>query len=208
MKAFTDSWVDRFSTVYADAPLAELSWFTGAPGIELIKLVIDGVIPRGARVIDLGSGPGVDAVFLAAQGMRVTGVDLSPEAVARARSWAELAGVGAEFVQGDVLDVPLPDHRADLVTDSFVFHNMRDEARDRYAAQVHRLLRPGGLFVLNSFSDHMVAGTGPRRVTSAEILDTFDSDRFECEELRLYRNLPTEKKPEQIHWIGRFRTRG
>ncbi|GGP76074.1 class I SAM-dependent methyltransferase [Saccharothrix coeruleofusca] len=207
MKAFTDSWVDKFATVYADSPLAELSWFTASPGIELIKLVIDGVIRRGDRVVDLGSGPGVDAVFLAAQGMDVTGVDLSEQAVERARAWADLAGVSARFIQGDALDVPLPSHQADVVTDSFVFHNMRDEARPVYAAEVHRLLRPGGLFVLNSFSDHMVEGTGPRRVTSAEILATFDSNRFECVELRLYRNLPTATKPNQVHWIGQFRAR-
>ncbi|MGI5506241.1 class I SAM-dependent methyltransferase [Lentzea sp. CA-135723] len=205
MKAFTETWVDKFSTVYADSPLVELSWFTASPGIELIKLVIDGTIRRGDRVIDLGSGPGVDAVFLAAQGMNVTGVDLSESAVENARTWAKLAGVSAEFVQGDVLDVPLPAHEADVVTDSFVFHNMRDEARPVYAEQVHRLLKPGGLFVLNSFSNHMVEGTGPRRVTSAEILSTFDSSRFECVDLRLYRNLPTAAKPDQIHWIGQFR---
>ncbi|MBB5938991.1 class I SAM-dependent methyltransferase [Streptomyces zagrosensis] len=207
MKAFTDSWVDRFSTIYAEAPLAELSWFTAAPGPELVKLVIDGVIRRGDCVVDLGSGPGVDAVFLAAQGMKVTGVDLSAAALERARAWAALAGVEVDFVHGDVLDVPLLDGLADVVTDSFVFHNMRDEARAAYAGQVHRLLRPGGLFVLNSFSDHMVAGTGPRRVTSAEILATFDSGRFDCVDLRLYRNLPTADKPDQIHWIGQFRAR-
>ncbi|AGL14992.1 class I SAM-dependent methyltransferase [Actinoplanes sp. N902-109] len=208
MKAFIDTWVDKFATVYADSPLEKLSWFTASPGVELIKLVIDGVIKRGDRAVDLGSGPGVDAVFLAAQGLRVTGVDLSPDAVARAGAWARLAGVECEFIQGDVLDVPLPAHEADVVTDSFVFHNMRDEAREGYAREVHRLLKPGGLFVLNSFSSHMVPGTGPRRITSAEILSTFDAGRFELVELRTYRNLPTADKPGQVHWIGQFRALG
>ncbi|WP_020123046.1 class I SAM-dependent methyltransferase [Streptomyces canus] len=208
MKAFTDSWVDTFSTVYSDEPLARLAWFTASPGIELIKLVADGVIKRGDRVVDLGCGPGVDSVFLAAQGMHVTGIDLSDAALEKARAWARLSGVSPEFVQGDVLDPPLSDGVADVVTDSFVFHNMRDDARSIYADQVHRLLRPDGLFVLNSFSDRMVPGTGPRRITSSDILSTFDSTRFDCEELRTYRNLPTATKPDQIHWIGRFRKVG
>lgn len=207
MKAFTESWLDKFTGVYEETPMVQLSWFTACPGVELVNMVIQGVIKRGDRVIDLGSGPGVDAVFLAAQGMSVTAVDLSPDAVRRAEAWARLAGVSVDFLVADVLNVPRPAGGFDVATDSFVFHNMRDDARRAYADEVHRLLVPGGLFVLNSFSDHMVSGTGPRRISSGEILQTFDGDRFACEELRLYRNLPTEAKPDQIHWIGRFRTR-
>ncbi|MFF4102740.1 class I SAM-dependent methyltransferase [Streptomyces sp. NPDC001903] len=207
MTAFTQTWTDTFSSVYAQEPLAKLSWFNASPGLELIKRVIDGTLKPGQRLVDLGSGPGVDAVFLSVQGLDVTGVDLSPDAVARARRWAELAGAPAEFIQGDVLDVPLPDHSADVVTDSFVFHNMRDDARERYADEVHRLLKPGGLFLLNSFSDHMVEGTGPRRITSEEILATFRPDRFTCVGLYVYRNVPTQAKPDQLHWFGEFRAR-
>lgn len=207
MTAFTQSWTDTFSSVYANESLAKLSWFNASPGLELIKRVIDGTLKPGQRLIDLGSGPGVDAVFLSVQGLDVTGVDLSPDAVAQATRWAELAGADAEFIQGDVLDVPLPDSSADVVTDSFVFHNMRDDARSRYADEVHRLLKPGGLFLLNSFSDKMVAGTGPRRITSEEILTTFTADRFEYVALYVYRNVPTRSKPDQLHWFGEFRAR-
>ncbi|MBA6434397.1 class I SAM-dependent methyltransferase [Streptomyces sp. GMR22] len=207
MTAFTQSWTDTFSSVYANQPLAKLSWFNASPGLELVKRVIDGTLKPGQRLIDLGSGPGVDAVFLSVQGLVVTGVDLSPDAVARATRWAELAGADAEFIQGDVLDVPLPDSSADVVTDSFVFHNMRDDARPRYADEVHRLLKPGGLFLLNSFSDKMVAGTGPRRITSEDILTTFTAERFECVALYVYRNVPTRTKPDQLHWFGEFRAR-
>ncbi|USX53391.1 class I SAM-dependent methyltransferase [Lentzea sp. HUAS12] len=205
MTAFRQSWTDTFSTVYGEEPLAKLSWFNASPGLELIKRVIDGTLKPGQRLIDLGSGPGVDAVFLSVQGLDVTGVDLSPDAVARASRWAALAGAGAEFIQGDVLDVPLPDSSADVVTDSFVFHNMRDDVRSRYADEVHRLLKPGGLFLLNSFSDKMVPGTGPRRITSEDILSTFTADRFECVGLYIYRNVPTQAKPDQLHWFGEFR---
>lgn len=207
-QAFTDRWVDRFHDVYDVTPLAEVPWFTASPGIELMKLVIDGVVKRGDEVVDLGCGPGSDAVFLAVNGMRVTGVDLSETALDRARRLAELAAVEPTFVQGSVLDVPLPDECADVVNDSFVFHNMRDEARTLYVRQVHRLLRPGGLFILNSFSDRMVPGTGPLRITSTDIFESFTPELFECERLDLYRNLPTEARPDQRHWIGLFRKRG
>lgn len=54
MRAFTDRWADKLSTTYSDEPLAQLSWFTASPGIESIKLVADGVIKRGDRVVDFG----------------------------------------------------------------------------------------------------------------------------------------------------------
>lgn len=207
MRAFTDDWVDRFGDVYTRLPVSEISWYTGTPGPELVKLVTDGVVSRGDQVVDLGCGVGTDAVFLAVNGMSVCGIDMSAMALAKASAIARIVGARVRFVRADVLRVPLRDGVADAVNDSFVFHNMRDGAREPYAAQVHRLLRPGGLFVLSSFSDRMEPGTGPRRIGSEEILSTFAPPRFTCERLTIYRNLPGLTHRDQWHWFGLFRRR-
>jgi SAM-dependent methyltransferase len=204
MDAFTSRWVTRFGTVYEDKPLREISWFTGTAGPELAKLIIDGTIPRGSRIIDLGCGAGIDAIFLAQQGMIVTGVDISPVALQIGEQLASIYGVKLNFIHADILDVPLPDGEADLVNDSYVFHNVRPESRARYASQVYRLLRPGGLFVVRGFSDWMTPGTGPIRLRARDILDTFLAD-FDCEHLSRFRGLPTEKRPDQWHWMAIWR---
>jgi len=204
MDAFIDRTLTLVKRVYDELPPAELSWCFGTAGVELAKLVIDGTIQRGSVVVDLGCGNGVEASFLAVQGMRVIGLDLVPGALRAARALARHYGVKPSLVRGDILSVPLRTGFADVVNDSFIFHNLRDEARPIYAREVFRLLRPGKLFILRSFSDRMEPGNGPRRIASEEILSTF-MPYFQCEHLSLFRNFPTEKKPDQLHWFSLWR---
>jgi ubiquinone/menaquinone biosynthesis C-methylase UbiE len=206
--AFTNSWLDRFGSAYDSTPLAAVPWFTAAPGLKVMHAVIDGLIPRGCDVVDLGCGPGIDAVFLAVAGARVTGIDAAPSALAKARALAEWAGVDIAFHQASIVETGLSDACADVVNDSFVFHNIADESRSAYAAEVHRILRPGGVFLLNAFSDRMVAGTGPRRISASEIFTSFLPNRFDCTHLEIYRDLPTAARSDQHHWFGVFRRVG
>ncbi|MEZ0066890.1 ubiquinone/menaquinone biosynthesis C-methylase UbiE [Streptacidiphilus sp. MAP12-20] len=206
MQAFTDRWEQGFAPLYDSNELSDISWVTTSVSPALQQLVIDGVLPRGAEVVDLACGPGVHATFLARHGLRVTGVDRSATALAKARELARLYHCEVEFVEGDILDVPLPDASRDVVHDSFVYHNVRDEARDAYAREAARLLRPGGLFVLVGFSDRMSPGSGPIRLTSDEIVKPM-LPYFEVEELRRFRNLPTEKRPDQWHWFALLKRR-
>lgn len=204
-QAFIEPWVEKFSSVYADSKLADIAWFTCAPGIKVMQAVIDGIIKAGDDVVDMGCGPGSNAVFLATAGANVTGVDLSPDALGRARMLAQWAGVEVNFVNASILETGLPTASADVVNDSFTFHNVADETREQYAAEVHRVLRPGGVFLVSSFSDRMTPGSGPRRITARELLESFGGDRFECRHLEIYRNLPTEARPDQNHWFAIFR---
>jgi ubiquinone/menaquinone biosynthesis C-methylase UbiE len=206
MEAFTDRWVQGFAPLYETEQLGEISWVTTSVSPVLQQLVIDGTLARGSRVLDVGCGPGVQAVFLARHGMRVTGVDRSRTALARARTLAEFYSASVDFVEGDVLEVPLPAAVADVVHDSFVYHNVRPEARPRYAAEVARLLAAGGLFMVVGFSDRMSPGSGPIRLTSDDLIEPL-LPFFAVEELRRFRNLPTEKRPDQWHWLGLFRRR-
>lgn len=206
MEAFTERWRTTFSKLYTERPLAEISWFTGAVSPVLAQLVIDATIQPGQKVVDLGCGAGVQAAFLAKHGMDVTGIDSSPKALEAARGLIELYGADVEFVEADILATTLPDGLADVVNDSFIYHNVQPEARDAYAAEVARILKPGGLFVMVGFSDRMTPGSGPIRLTSDDVLPTF-LPHFEVEEFRRFRNLPTLQRPDQWHWFGLFRRR-
>jgi SAM-dependent methyltransferase len=206
MEAFADHWAKRFAPLYDSHGLADISWVTTSVSPALQGLVIDGTLARGARVVDLGCGPGVHAAFLARHGMRVTGVDRSVTALQRARTLAAFYDCEVTFVEGDILDVPLPDGCADVIHDSFVYHNVRPEYRSAYVAQAARLAAPGGLLVLVGFSDRMTPGTGPIRLTSDDVVQPL-LPYFSIEELRRFRNLPTDKRPDQWHWLGVFRRR-
>ena len=90
--------------------------------------------------------------------------------------------------------------------DSFVYHNVRPEARAAYAAEAARLVVAGGLLVMVGFSDRMSPGSGPIRLASDDIVTPL-LPFFRVEELRRFRNLPTEERKDQWHWLGVFSRR-
>jgi len=98
-------------------------------------------LPPGSHVVDLGCGSGVFTNVLQRRGYRCSGVDLSPNLIAIAR--AKYSGI--EFHTGDIERLPFADASFDGVLLSGVLHHLPD--RSRCAAEVFRILRPGGKFV-------------------------------------------------------------
>lgn len=109
--------------------------------------------PRGSRALDIGCGTGSDAVFMAALGLSVTGVDLSLTALELAEQRARTAGVEVQWLAGDALSLPVASGSIDLATDRGCLHHIPDADRPRYASEVFRVLRPGGLVLLRGMSE-------------------------------------------------------
>lgn len=100
----------------------------------------------GERVLDLGSGAGFD-VFLAARAVgetgRVTGVDMTPEMLTKARDNAARAGVGnVEFRLGEIEHLPVADASVDVVISNCVINLSPD--KPAVFREAHRVLVPGG----------------------------------------------------------------
>jgi arsenite methyltransferase len=100
----------------------------------------------GEFVVDLGCGSGADAILAAravAPGGRVIGVDMTDAMLVRAGANAASVGAeNAEFVQGTIESVPLPDGSVDVVISNGVI-NLSPE-RERVLGEAHRVLRPRG----------------------------------------------------------------
>jgi len=101
----------------------------------------------GERVMDLGSGSGMDtfaAAALVGSSGRVVGVDFTVEQLAKARRLASAAGLGqVEFRQGHIEALPAEDNqRFDCVISNGVINLSPD--KDRVFAEAARVLRPGG----------------------------------------------------------------
>jgi SAM-dependent methyltransferase len=80
------------------------------------RLVAEAADLSPGRALDLGSGEGADAIWLAGRGWTVTAIDVSDVAVRRAREAAERAGAAVEWVCGDALRTPFPARSFDLVS--------------------------------------------------------------------------------------------
>ncbi|MDQ3217512.1 MAG: methyltransferase domain-containing protein [Actinomycetota bacterium] len=105
-----------------------------------------GLPKRGERVLDLGSGAGMDS-FIAALAVgpegRVIGVDMTSEMVERASRLAnELDLENVEFREGLIEDLPIESEWADVVISNGVINLCPDKLR--VYKEIHRVLKPGG----------------------------------------------------------------
>jgi SAM-dependent methyltransferase len=105
-----------------------------------------GRLHAGERVLDLGSGAGMDSLVAAQMvgpGGSVTGVDMTPEMLAKARGAAEqLRASNVEFVEGEIERLPFPEACFDVVISNGVIDLVPD--KDAVFSEIHRVLVPGG----------------------------------------------------------------
>jgi SAM-dependent methyltransferase len=119
-----------------------------------------GPIRAGEAVLDLGCGAGVDAIIaarLTGPSGTVTGLDLVPEMLARARENARLARVpNVVFQEASAEQLPFPDNCFDVAISNGVFNLV--VAKAKALAEVYRVLKPGGRFLL---ADQVLSGELP-----------------------------------------------
>ena len=143
------AWWDSF---YADRG-RPIPFFADKPDESLVALLDrEGVEP--GRALDLGSGPGRNALFLAERGFSVDAVDLSAEAVAWGSERAAERGLDVSFVCGDAFTLPpaVLVGPYDLIYDSGCLHHIAPHRRISYLSLLERTLAPGGLFGLACFA--------------------------------------------------------
>ncbi|MET7930729.1 class I SAM-dependent methyltransferase [Streptomyces sp. NPDC055059] len=156
------TWWDGF---YADRT-RPVPFFADKPDENLVSYLRRGLVTPG-RALDLGCGPGRNAIHLAAQGFEVDAVDLSPEAVAWAEERAVEAGAAVSFHCGDAFALADAELRGpyDLIYDSGCFHHLPPHRRISYLDLLDRTLAPGGQLALTCFA----AGAMGSEVADADL---------------------------------------
>lgn len=126
------------------------------------------------RALDLGCGRGAHAVYLASHGWQVTGVDLVPAALAKARQRATDAGVDVKFLDGDVtrLDALGLAPGYDLFLDAGCFHGLSDPERAAYAQGVTALRGARSVMLLFAFKPGW-RGPAPRGASAEDVVSAF-----------------------------------
>ncbi len=159
----TGGWLSDESAALYDHQVEVL--FTGAAAAmrraALAPLARDlkGRDQRAYRHLDLACGTGrfLSDVLAGYPRLRSTGLDLSPNYLARAAehlaAWTQV-----ELVQGAGEAMPFEAARFDGVTNIYLFHELPPRVRPEVLAEVRRVLKPGGLFVL---ADSLQRGDAP-----------------------------------------------
>lgn len=172
-RAFPD-----WNELYGKQAVESMPWYYAPIDPDLERgLAVQQLSPDGARVrraLDLGTGPGTQALALAERGFTVTASDLSAHAVMQARVLGAQKNLRIDFVQDDVLHSQLPGG-FDVVFDRGCFHVLSPELRTAYARTLARLLKPGGVFFLKCFSFEQPGELGPYRLHPQDIESTFQA---------------------------------
>ena len=183
--------IDRahFQNAYAgNAP-----WDIGKvqPALQSIADEITG------SILDTGCGTGENALFFAAKGHDVTGIDFLPEAVASAKQKAADRGLAATFLVEDALNLQNWTQQFDNVIDCGLFHVFSDQDRVRYVRGIEMVLERAGYLYLLCFSEQTPGTAGPRRVTQNELIAAFH-EGWEIESIEPARFEVRPENREQI----------
>ena len=135
--------LERLTEMYTSGPVP---WDQPDPPPEVLAFAP--TLPPG-RALDLGCGPGRASIYLARLGWQVDGVDFVPQAIETARQRAQAASVnGVTFHLGPVSSLPQLSDPYDLALDVGCMHNFSADELTAYHAELLRLLRPGGVYLL------------------------------------------------------------
>lgn len=155
-------WEQVYTTKAPDA----VSWYQPRPVRSLALLDDIGVTPD-TRIIDVGGGDSTLVDALVARGMhRITVLDVSGAALARARARLGAQARDVTWLAADITTVALPEAAFDVWHDRAVFHFLTDAAeRARYVATMERSVPPGGAVVMATF-----ALDGPARCSGLDVV--------------------------------------
>jgi SAM-dependent methyltransferase len=103
----------------------------------------------GRRVVDVACGEGYGSALLAQAAAQVTGIDISPEAVAHARA-AYGARLNLRFEAASATALPLPDASVDAVVSFETIEHLEPADQPRMLAEIARVLAPGGVLVVSA----------------------------------------------------------
>lgn len=119
---------------------------------ESVKLTEN--LKPGAFILDIGSGRGFFTRHLAKMGFNVIGLDFEEGIVKKANENIKDWGLEGKlkFIEGDALNIPLPDASFDAVCDIGLFETLYKEDWPKYANEVSRILKPGGFYLNVSLS--------------------------------------------------------
>jgi 2-polyprenyl-3-methyl-5-hydroxy-6-metoxy-1,4-benzoquinol methylase len=151
--------------------------WSGQPNTQLVAQVAD--LPPG-DALEVGSGEGADAIWLASRGWRVTAVDVSRVALERGARAAVAAGVQdmITWEQRDMLSWDPGSERFDLVSAQFM--HLPRPAQDSMHGRLAAAVRPGGtLLIVGHLHDELHAHIAPRFRPAEEIAAALDPEAWQ-----------------------------
>ncbi len=178
VKVVKHVWMKEWNDIYETTPLEKIPWHSEEPAEYLVELVENGMVK--GPVLDICCGAGNNAVYLAKRGFRVYGIDISEKAIELAKERARRENAKCDFIIGDVNNLPYPDKKFNFIFDRGCFHHIPKELKKKFVDGIVRVLRKGGKYQLNCFSEKDPYFDG---LSNEEIKNYFSKD-FEIKSIK------------------------
>ena len=173
---YTESDIN-WERMYTALDVTQMHWYWDALDPDLEE-ALDHLRLQTGTFLDLGTGPGTQAIALAKRGFAVTATDISEAAIGKAQEKALAESVDVRFMADDILGPELAES-FDYVFDRGLLHTIPPESRSIYVQAVASLVKPGGILFLKTFSARETEW-GPYRFTPEEVSEMF-ADTFHLE---------------------------
>jgi SAM-dependent methyltransferase len=149
-----------------------MPWYEKSLDLDMVEEIQ--FLEKG-EFLDIGTGPGTQAVELAKKEFRVTGSDVSASAIEKAKTTTN----NVNFVIDDILNSKFESESFNYILDRGCFHVLSCDNRIIYLNQIKRILKKNGIFFLKCMSkneknipDHI----GPHKFYKEEIINYFEND--------------------------------
>jgi len=172
-----ESFKENFSgwdDYYKENKVEEMPWYEKNLDHDLENEITSKNLSKG-RFLDLGTGPGTQALQLAKRNFEVTATDISPSAIEKAKKLSN----EINFLVDDVLDSKLSDRGVDFIFDRGIFHLFDVSQRPQYVKQIKRILDDNGILFLKCMSideKNLPDDDMPHKLSKQEITDAFEGD--------------------------------
>jgi len=181
---------------YRNEEVEKMHWYYKDLDPDLKEAIAKLGINKG-RFLDVGTGPGTQAVELAKMGFDVTGSDISLTAIEKAKKLSDKV----KFIVDDILKSKIPEKSFDYIFDRGFFHTLKGDDRKRYIEIVYNMLSENGILFLKTFSTKQEESQGPVRYSKEDIEQLFSS-KFTLEDAKetVYQG-PSKNYPKSIFCI-------
>ncbi len=129
----------------------EVPFFSNYPDENLVKYFRNNVFHPGKRVLELGCGPGRNAIYFAENGCSVDAVDQSEEALIWGKERVKETNLPVNFIKKNIFELDIEESSYDIVYDSGTFHHIAPHRRMSYLNLVKRALKSNGFYALTCF---------------------------------------------------------
>ncbi len=183
---------------YKENKVQEMPWYN--PNLDSnLENYIKANNLHGGKFLDLGTGPGTQAIQLEQLGFDVTGTDISENAIIKARKLSSKV----RFLTDDFLNSKLADKEFNYIFDRGCFHVFDGEQRKSCIKQYSRILSDDGILFVKCMSvdeTDLPEDEGPHRFSKKEIIDSFSSD-FEILDIDKGVFVGTLEKPPKAWFV-------